>query len=184
MALIKTRSRGINLADTFAFTGTVSGAGGGITEVDQWMVTSQFTASGNTVVENNWSRRSASHGFNKIGTGMSAPSSGIWTFPNTGVWQITWQVFAYWNAQSTYVGGHIYASENNFSGNIEASQSYTNSFNTNNHIGTFCKYIFDVEDVSTHKVRFNVESQNNTDFKADSSAGRMMATFVRLGDTP
>ena len=28
MTLIKTRSRGINLADTFAFTGTVSGAGG------------------------------------------------------------------------------------------------------------------------------------------------------------
>ena len=29
MTLIKARSRGINLADTFAFTGTVSGAGGG-----------------------------------------------------------------------------------------------------------------------------------------------------------
>ncbi len=29
MALIKARSRGINLADNFAFTGTVSGAGGG-----------------------------------------------------------------------------------------------------------------------------------------------------------
>ena len=29
MTLIKTRSRGINLADDFAFTGTVSGAGGG-----------------------------------------------------------------------------------------------------------------------------------------------------------
>ena len=31
MALIKARSRGINLADTFAFSGTVSGAGGGKT---------------------------------------------------------------------------------------------------------------------------------------------------------
>ena len=29
MTLIKARARGINLADTFAFTGTVSGAGGG-----------------------------------------------------------------------------------------------------------------------------------------------------------
>ena len=29
MTLVKVRSRGINLADTFAFTGTVSGAGGG-----------------------------------------------------------------------------------------------------------------------------------------------------------
>tara|TARA_R100001460_G_scaffold96586_1_gene139001 strand:+ start:73 stop:585 length:513 start_codon:yes stop_codon:yes gene_type:complete len=29
MTLVKSRARGINLADTFAFTGTVSGAGGG-----------------------------------------------------------------------------------------------------------------------------------------------------------
>jgi len=29
MALIKARSRGINLADNFAFTGTITGAGGG-----------------------------------------------------------------------------------------------------------------------------------------------------------
>ena len=157
----------------------------GNTEVDQWMVTSQFTASGNTVVENNWSRRSAAHGFNKIGTGMTAPSSGIWAFPSTGVWEITWSVFAYHNSASTYVGAHIYSSENNFSGNIEAAQSYTNTVDGGNrHVGVFVKYIFDCEDVSTHKVRFNVESQNNTDFKADSNAGRMMATFIRLGDTP
>ena len=29
MAIIKTRARGLKLDDTFAFTGTVSGAGGG-----------------------------------------------------------------------------------------------------------------------------------------------------------
>ena len=166
---------------TLASTAVTEGA----TEVDQWMVTSQFTASGNTVVENNWTRRSASHGFNKIGTGMTAPSSGIWAFPSTGVWEITWSVFAYMNVASTYVGAHIYSSENNFSSQIEAAQSYTNTVGqTNGHVGAFCKYLFDVEDVSTHKVRFNVESQNNTDFKADSSAGRMMATFIRVGDTP
>ena len=171
------------------FTGSTTVASAavetGATEVDQWMVTSQFTASGNTVVENNWSRRSAAHGFNKIGTGMTAPSSGIWAFPSTGVWEITWSVFAYHNSASTYVGVHIYSSENDFSGNIEAAQSYTNTVDGGNrHVGAFCKYLFDVEDVSTHKVRFNVESQNNTDFKADSNAGRMMATFIRLGDTP
>jgi hypothetical protein len=32
MALTKTQADGINLADTFAFTGTVSGAGGGATK--------------------------------------------------------------------------------------------------------------------------------------------------------
>ena len=168
------------------FTGSTTVASAavetGATEVDQWFVTSQFTASGNTHVQNNWSRRSAAHGFNKIGTGISE-SSGTFSFPSTGIYEITWSVFAYWNQQSTYVGAHIYSSENDFSSQIEAAQSYTNSFNTNNHVGAFCKYLFDVEDVSTHKIRFYAESQNNTDFKADANAGRMMATFIRLGDT-
>ena len=44
MTLIKARSRGINLADTFAFTGTVSGAGGGITEADSYRVTTSFSS--------------------------------------------------------------------------------------------------------------------------------------------
>ena len=170
------------------FTGSTTVASAavetGATEVDQWMVTSQFTASGNTVVENNWTRRSASHGFNKIGTGVSE-SSGTFSFASTGVYEITWSVFAYRNVESTYVGAHIYSSENDFSGQIEAAQSYTNTVGqTNGHVGAFCKYLFDVEDVSTHKIRFYAESQNNTDFKADSSAGRMMATFIRIGDTP
>ena len=43
MTLIKARSRGINLADNFAFTGTVSGAGGGkLLQVQQGYMTSNF----------------------------------------------------------------------------------------------------------------------------------------------
>ena len=45
MALIKARSRGINLADTFAFTGTVSGAGGKILQVKQGTTSTQVEAS-------------------------------------------------------------------------------------------------------------------------------------------
>mgnify|MGYP003147203659 CR=1 FL=1 len=43
MTLIKARSRGINLADTFAFTGTVSGAGGGkVLQVQVGSISSNF----------------------------------------------------------------------------------------------------------------------------------------------
>ncbi len=192
MALIKLNNQSYTTLDATKLTGNlpaISGASltgitSGATEVDQWMVTSQFTASGNTHVQNNWTRRSAAHGFNKIGTGVDA-TAGTFEFPSTGIWEITWSVFAYHNSASTYIGTHIYASENNFSSSIEAAQTYTNTVGGGNrHVGGFVKYIFDVEDISTHKVRFHVESQNNTDFKADSNAGRMMATFIRLGDTP
>ena len=43
MTLVKVRSRGINLADNFAFTGTITGAGGGkINQVVQGTKTNQF----------------------------------------------------------------------------------------------------------------------------------------------
>jgi|TARA_R100000149_G_C5826744_1_gene103890 hypothetical protein len=52
MALIKTRSRGINLADTFAFTGTVSGAGGGkINQVIEGDVTTHTAVSSTSYVD-------------------------------------------------------------------------------------------------------------------------------------
>ena len=53
MALIKTRARGLKLDDTFAFTGTVSGAGGGkIAQVVQAQpITSSFTTSSSSYVD-------------------------------------------------------------------------------------------------------------------------------------
>lgn len=53
MALIKARSRGINLADNFAFTGTITGAGGGkIGQVIQ--TTSTSNSSTNTSSYGTW----------------------------------------------------------------------------------------------------------------------------------
>jgi len=53
MTLVKVRSRGINLADDFAFSGTITGAGGGkILAVYQDYVTAQIeTSSENTFVD-------------------------------------------------------------------------------------------------------------------------------------
>jgi hypothetical protein len=52
MALTKTRSRGINLADTFAFTGTVSGAGG--TNTPSFLASR--TGSNQTITANTWTK--------------------------------------------------------------------------------------------------------------------------------
>ena len=79
MALIKTRSRGINLADDFAFTGTITGAGG-VTEADQWRLTSDHSFSGTYFITSNWERDDTN--FTKIGTGLTE-SSGVFTFAST-----------------------------------------------------------------------------------------------------
>lgn len=51
MALVKARSRGINLADNFAFTGTITGAGGGkLLQVQQASFTDTISTSSTSFV--------------------------------------------------------------------------------------------------------------------------------------
>ena len=79
----------------------------GITEVDQWRVTSAFSGSTNPISAN-WERVD-SKGSGYLGTGMSV-SSGNWTFPSTGFWVV--EIYAdmtltsgtsAWNSLSTKV---------------------------------------------------------------------------------
>jgi len=165
-------------------TGTTSYSPG-ITEVDLWYVTSSFTETGMDVVTANWSRFPSSLGFNHMGTGMSQ-SSGIFTFPSTGLWNITWHFIAYHDTDANYVGGHIYTTEDDFSSEIGAAQAYTNTRGgaSSSTVGIYVSTIFDCEATATHKVKFYTEAQAATEFVGSSTIGRMTASFTRLGDTP
>ncbi len=63
----------------------------GITEADQWRLTTDLTGDQEPIASN--LERNDSTGFSLLGTGMTQ-SSGIFTFPSTGYWYITAQ-FAY-----------------------------------------------------------------------------------------
>ena len=123
--------------------------GGGITEADQWRVTATGTGTG--VFTSNWERNDTS--FSYIGTGMSE-SSGIFTFPSTGIYMIDFQASGKNNAQTDFVSYSIEATTNNSS--YSAISTALNACNTGN---SFCNLyqsvIFDVTDTTTHKVRFN-----------------------------
>ena len=58
----------------------------GITEVDSWRITANFTSpsSYGNFITANWSRKANSLNFGKKGTGMTE-SSGVFTFPSTGI---------------------------------------------------------------------------------------------------
>ena len=59
-------------------------SGAGISEADQWRVTSNFSGDA-APIASNWERNDTE--FDKIGTGMSE-SSGVFTFPSTGIYLI------------------------------------------------------------------------------------------------
>ena len=66
-------------------------AAGGIEEIDMWRLNNNFSGSGGSsyALINNYWERADTDGFVKKGTGLTE-SSGIFTFPSTGYYFITW----------------------------------------------------------------------------------------------
>ena len=160
----------------------VAQSAAGITQADQWRVTSSFD-SYDTVVTTNWERNDTD--FALIGSGMTE-SSGIFTFPATGIYKVEWVVNAFRmpsGATLKTVGGYIYTTTNNSSYNIRASGA--NSISTDNYANatSYQSCIFDVTDTSTHKVKFAVFSEDTMRWDGQTDRCLTFATFIRLGDT-
>ena len=152
---------------------------GGLTEADMWKLGSDFTfGSGEIVITSNWASSSA-HGFAKLGTGMSQ-SSGIFTFPSTGIYEIDFNITVYNSGVAAYMHGGIRTTTNNSSYSSATSAfsniAITGGLYTTLHSST----IFDVTNTTNCKVRFAVYSYNYSNGVVNDNT---YATFKKLGET-
>ena len=187
MAITKIQSESMNLADTYNFTGDVTGAGG-ITEADQWCLSSGFAPGSNaeTHVNSGWARNITSQ-FTKIGTGMTE-SSGTFSFPSTGIYLIKLKLML--SADSSdqrLMRGFLFVTTDDGTydkvcygmtsayGNVVSNQAYCTSASD---------YMFDVTNTSTHKVRiYSSATVSGLSVRSDASDIASHVTFIRLGDT-
>jgi len=150
--------------------------GGGITEVDRWLMVDASYSSGSTLT--NWSRHNTSYTGVPHGSGMSA-SAGIWTFPSTGVYEIT--IMTYLNNGTTtrqYVGIQINGTNDAFSSNnTSLGVSYGNVNTAYDHDNLFVQGIYDVTNTSNNKLKFVVDSGGSCGFYTT------IATFKKLMET-
>ena len=155
----------------------------GITVADQWYLTSTFQGSVDPI-QNNLSRFTSA---GNLGSAMTV-SSGIWTFPSTGFWRIDV------SAQATRASGHQNAysqvrtilSTDNFSNDFIgaiADAGWFDNYSADRYGGGSSSVVFDVTDVSTHKVKFISVVQDNCTWGAHATIPSTMFQFVRLGDT-
>ena len=164
-------------------SGTATGFGvEGITMADQWRVHTSFD-SYDTDVTTNWERNDTD--FTLIGSGMTE-SSGIFTFPATGIYKIEWGISSFRmpsGATLKNVGGYIYTTTDNSNYNIRAQVD--NSISTDNYASSavYMNIIFDVTNTSTHKVKFGVFAEDTMRWEGQSGYNMTFATFTRLGDT-
>ena len=157
----------------------------GVTDADQWYLTSTFQGSVDPI-QNNLSRYTAA---GNLGSAMTV-SSGIWTFPSTGFWRIdvSAQAKRASGYQNAYAQWRTILSTDNFSSEFIAAIADAGYFDnysagTDRYQGGFSTVVFDVTNVSTHKLKFKSVVQDNVTWGADSTIPATMFQFTRLGDT-
>ena len=159
--------------------------GGGITMVDQFRLTTTFQGDAVPIASN--LERVDTDGFSQIGTGMTE-SSGIFTFPATGIYLVQFNVHFTTNEteDSRYNRAETYVTLNN-SSYSEANFTATglplidSSFTSGN---THSQCIIDVTNTSNVKVKFHIDVHNSNMYvSGNTDRNETYMTFIRLGDT-
>jgi len=163
-------------------TALTSGFKNGMTAASQWRLTTDFTNDAVPIASN--LEAVDTDGFGVIGSAMSE-SSGVFTFPSTGIWLITFELVC--NATSG-VDATIY---NIISTSVNAGGAWSEAATKLMAIATqddenACSnsFIFDVTNTSNDLVRFEVYVANSaTTTFGNTGKNETTMTFIRLGDT-
>jgi hypothetical protein len=154
----------------------------GLAMANQWRMSSNQTIPYNSYdLIGNWEEVDT-HTSAKIGSSMTE-SSAYFSFPSTGIYQIT---FA---ASLGTTSGSVYTIIRPVTGGSFPSISSETEFSAKGYGagGTIVtSTIFDVTDISTHKVAFYVYQAINTGgitIRGNSSTNLTTATFLKLGPT-
>lgn len=144
--------------------------------------TSLQTSSGDNTLTANLERADATHD-GQLNAGMTE-SSGVFTFPKTGFYQVTFSIYFYSDNQGSnnYIGGKILVTTDNSSYSISAI-GYESVEANGDHAHLTIIQIIDVTDTSNVKVKFDVPAEGNVTAIGNSSENRTCMTFNYLGDT-
>jgi len=153
---------------------------------DQWRLTADIAGSlASADITTNLERVDHS-GAGYLGTGMTE-SSGIFTFPNTGIWLVMVKIMVRY--ASVYDGNSIILTKvtldnSSYSNTDEALTGSVNADNTHRSTGPGFS-IIDVTDVSNVKVKFTATSlqSSSVTIQGNTDQNETTFTFIRLGDT-
>ena len=172
-------------------------AGEGTTHISQWRQNANSTIqtwanAGNTwtVITANWEKPDEATGieFTNFGTDFAAPSSGIFTYPTTGIWRIDF-ILQWANSSSvTVTECYAYIDATNDNGtDWKVIGEGTNSVDAGNGtcwLTSQSHAIQDVEDVGQDKVRFkSVAGSSDATLVSSTTQNNTCVTFTRLCDT-
>ena len=175
-----------NANTTFSGTVTIGSTGitnNGITTASQWRLSTGFTGDAAPIASN--LEEVDSDGQGVLGSSMTE-SSGVFTFPSTGIWliQMTVQFYLAADSRTNQIIIETTTDGSSFGQAALTNQGITQSESSTTYVTGGNSFIFDVTSTSTHKVRFstNVNDDNSTT-EGDTNNNNTHFTFIRLGDT-
>ena len=148
----------------------------------QWRVTANFTGDA-APIASNW-EVSDSTGYGSLGSAMTE-SSGIFTFPSTGIYLVLFQGTMTSNSSENECGFRLQVTTDNSSYDAEGEAVASGSPGGSNETGSAqTAAIVDVTNTTNVKVRFAVYQADDSNTTIGSSTRHLTgATFIRLGDT-
>ena len=146
--------------------------------IETWDYGTTNESIANGTVLSGWSRKTSGLLPNKNG-GMSE-SSGIWTFPSTGVWSASIQWNIYTTAATLWHGLQVYETEDN-SSYTNVRSSYTNSYAGSAYSNLVINYIVNITNTSNQKIKFQTNTASNVNVQAgNSGAASTFIQFIKL----
>jgi len=168
---------------------TLASGAGGITMVEQWELSDEVSVgSAQTyMLTGTWAKRNQ-NGSGTIGASGMSVSSGVFTFPSTGIYKIDFTASVR-HSQGTgrrRVAGIINTTHDN-STYIEAYYGGTNLSNRGSTTSgsDTCQLIFDVQNTSNYKIKFSINFSNDGKINARDSGNptKTNVIFTKLGET-
>jgi hypothetical protein len=163
---------------------TLTGITQGITEFDQWRWTTDVSAT--EVLADSWVRPNGTLQGGYIGTGMSVDSStGAWTFPSTGIWQVeATMYFVVSTDNDTYCTLKGIATDDNFTTEDDIDLLVFFADRSNTRATVQSNMLLDITNTSNDKIKLKFEEGTGVgSISGTSNENRSYVTFKRIGDT-
>jgi hypothetical protein len=153
---------------------------------DYWCLDTGFsnTSGSETYLTTNLSRF-AGNAVGTAGSSLMTQSSGVFTFPTTGLYRVNYFASFYSSSNiSRYVIGHLYTTTNAgstwsrvgvFPTSLDAIVSSANTF-----VCGSCEVFINVTNTANVQVKFSVETQATINVQGTSSESQTIMSFLRI----
>ena len=158
------------------------------THIDIWRITSDMGLSNGDYLTSNWSRAvqsSAEDQLTALKGAQVTQSSGVFTFPTTGIWQIMFQIEIYKNGSCRWFEAGIRGTTDNFSSSERVlATGYGSLFSSgaNTHTSVRTSTFYKVSNVSNNKIKFRVYMSDGVTNESKSTYNNTWVEFVRVSE--